>query len=105
MQDHGAVPHGAMQCNHDAVPHGAIQKGSDCEIFSDPIYFMLKFPKRINYSWRCLASAATMPSIFLLLLFFETENANQYWSQCKAMMESHHRSTKTLHQVSTGRLR
>jgi hypothetical protein len=47
MQDHGAVPHGAMQYNHDVVPHGAMQKGSDCEIFSDPIYFVLKFLKEI----------------------------------------------------------
>jgi hypothetical protein len=61
MQDHGAVPHGAMQCNHDAVPHGAMQKGSDCEIFSDSVYFVLKFLKRANYSYfnrdRCLCSA------------------------------------------------
>jgi hypothetical protein len=51
MQDHGAVPYGAMQYNHDAVPHGAMQKGSDCENFLDPIYFVLKFLKRINYSY------------------------------------------------------
>jgi hypothetical protein len=51
MQDHGAVPHGAMQFNHDAVPYGAMQKRSDCEIFSDLIYFALKFPKRVNYSY------------------------------------------------------
>jgi hypothetical protein len=51
MQDHGAVPHGAVQCNHGAVPYGAMQKGSDCEIFSDPVYFVLKFPKRVNYSY------------------------------------------------------
>jgi hypothetical protein len=45
MQDHGAVPHGAIQYNHDAVPHGAMQKGSDCKKNLDPIYFMLKFLK------------------------------------------------------------
>jgi hypothetical protein len=50
MQDHGAVPHGAMQCNHDAVHHGVMQKGSDCEIFTDSIYFVLKFWRRVNYS-------------------------------------------------------
>jgi hypothetical protein len=44
---HGAVPHGAVQCNHGAVPHGAIQKGSDCEIFTDLVYFVLKFPKKL----------------------------------------------------------
>jgi hypothetical protein len=47
---HGAVPHGAVQCNHGAVPHGAMQKGSDCEIFTDLVYFALKFPKRVNCS-------------------------------------------------------
>jgi hypothetical protein len=51
MEDHGAVPYGAMQYNYDAVPHGAMQKGSDCEIFPDPVYFVLKFLKRINYSY------------------------------------------------------
>jgi hypothetical protein len=51
MQDHGAVPHGAMQCNHDVVPHGAMQKGSDYQIFPDPIYFVLKFLKGVNYSY------------------------------------------------------
>jgi hypothetical protein len=50
MQDHGAVPHSAVQCNHDAVPYGAMQKGLDCEIFVDLIYFVLKFPKRVNCS-------------------------------------------------------
>jgi hypothetical protein len=50
MQDHGAVPHGAVQCNHGAVPHGAMQKGSDCEIFADLIYFALNFPERVNCS-------------------------------------------------------
>jgi hypothetical protein len=50
MQDHGAVPHDAMQCNHDAVPHGAMQKGSDCEIFTYSICFVLKFWRRVNYS-------------------------------------------------------
>jgi hypothetical protein len=50
MQDHGAVPHGAVQCNHGAVPHGANEKGSDCEIFTVLVYFALKFPKRINCS-------------------------------------------------------
>jgi hypothetical protein len=48
MQDHGAVPHGTVQCNHGAVPHGAMQKGLDCEIFTDLIYFALKFSKRVN---------------------------------------------------------
>jgi hypothetical protein len=28
-----------------------MQKGSDCEIFPDLVYFMLKFPKRVNYSY------------------------------------------------------
>jgi hypothetical protein len=50
MQDHGAVPHGVVQCNHGAVPHGAMQKGSDCEIFADLVYFALNFPKRVNCS-------------------------------------------------------
>jgi hypothetical protein len=50
MQDHGAVPHDAVQYNHGAVPHDAVQKGSDCEIFADLVYFALKFPKRVNYS-------------------------------------------------------
>jgi hypothetical protein len=45
MQDHGAVPHGAVQYNH-----GAVQKGLDCEIFADLVYFALKFLKRVNYS-------------------------------------------------------
>jgi hypothetical protein len=49
MQDHGTVPHGAMQCNYDAVPHGAMQKESDCEIFVDPVYFVLKFQQRVNF--------------------------------------------------------
>jgi hypothetical protein len=43
MQDHGVVPHGAIQYNHDAVPHDAMQKGSDCKKKLDPVYFMLKF--------------------------------------------------------------
>jgi hypothetical protein len=43
MQDHGAVPYSAMQCNHDTVPHGAMQKESDFEIFIEPVYFVLKF--------------------------------------------------------------
>jgi hypothetical protein len=25
-----------------------MQKGSDCEIFADLVYFVLKFPKRVN---------------------------------------------------------
>jgi hypothetical protein len=45
MQDHDAVPHGAVQCNH-----GVMQKGSDCEIFADLVYFALKFQKRVNCS-------------------------------------------------------
>jgi hypothetical protein len=40
-----------MQYNHDAVPHDAMQKGSDCEIFPDPVYFVLKFLKGANYSY------------------------------------------------------
>jgi hypothetical protein len=51
MQDHGAVPHGAMQYNHDAVPHGAIQKRSYCKKNPDLVYFVLKFLKRVNYSY------------------------------------------------------
>jgi hypothetical protein len=43
MQDHGAIPNDAMQCNHEAIPHGAMQKRSDYEIFTNPIYFVLKF--------------------------------------------------------------
>jgi hypothetical protein len=50
MQDHGAVPHGAVQYNHGVVPHGAMQKGSDYKNFTDLIYFALKFPKKVNYS-------------------------------------------------------
>jgi hypothetical protein len=50
MQDHGAVPHDAMQCNHRAVPHGAMQKGSDCKFFAYLAYFTLKFPKKVNCS-------------------------------------------------------
>jgi hypothetical protein len=34
-----------------------MQKGSDCEIFSDPVYFVLKFPKRVNYSYFHYASS------------------------------------------------
>jgi hypothetical protein len=51
MQDHGAVPHGAMQCNHGAIRYGAMQKGSDYKKIADLIYFALKFPKRVNYSY------------------------------------------------------
>jgi hypothetical protein len=50
MQDHGVVPHNAVQCNHGVVPHSAIQKGLDCEIFTDLIYYTLKVPKRVNCS-------------------------------------------------------
>jgi hypothetical protein len=53
MQDHGAIPYGAMQCNHDAIPHGAMQKWSYCEIFTDSVYFVLKFWRRVNYG-HCL---------------------------------------------------
>jgi hypothetical protein len=50
MQDHGAVPYGAVQCNHGAVSYGTMQKRSDCEIFANLVYFVLKFSKRVNYS-------------------------------------------------------
>jgi hypothetical protein len=39
-----------MQCNLDAIPHDAMQKGLDCEFFTDPVYFMLKFSKSVKYS-------------------------------------------------------
>jgi hypothetical protein len=58
---HSAIGYGAMIAwphdfvaifsvmqDHGAVPHGAVQKESDCEIFADLIYFALKFPKKIN---------------------------------------------------------
>jgi hypothetical protein len=50
MQDHSAVPHNAVQYNYDVVPHGVMQKWLDCKKIAYPIYFPLKFPKRVNYS-------------------------------------------------------
>jgi hypothetical protein len=41
----------AQFCFKEAPPvHGAMQKELNCEIFTDLIYFTLKFLKRINYN-------------------------------------------------------
>jgi hypothetical protein len=47
MQDHGAIPHGAVQYNHGAISHNTMQKESDCKKITDLVYFTLKFPKRL----------------------------------------------------------
>jgi hypothetical protein len=44
--DHGTLANGAMQYNHGALRLGAVQKG---EIFIDPVHFIFKFHKRINF--------------------------------------------------------
>jgi hypothetical protein len=40
MQDHGGVPHGAVQYNHGAVSHNTMQKESDCKKLQ--IWFILR---------------------------------------------------------------
>jgi hypothetical protein len=48
--DHGALANGAMQYNHGALRLGTVQKGSDREIFTDPVHFVFKF-KRVSFSF------------------------------------------------------
>jgi hypothetical protein len=46
MQDHDVIPHNVIQCNHGALSHNIMQKRLDYEMFTDPVYFVLKFLKR-----------------------------------------------------------
>jgi hypothetical protein len=48
--DHGVLAYGAMQYKHGALGLGAVQKGSDREIFIDPVHFVFKFQKKVNLS-------------------------------------------------------
>jgi hypothetical protein len=69
MQDHDVIPHSAIQCNHGALSHNIMQKRLDYEMFTDPVYFLLKFFKRVNYShfYRNMRLLHTPPLMMMLI--------------------------------------